>query len=43
MHYMVKINDMEEQVEPPLSKTMGASTSSTSKGDTMDVEESMGL
>jgi hypothetical protein len=43
MRCMVKINDMEEQAESPLSRTMGASTLGTSKGDTMDVEESVGL
>ena len=43
MRCMVKINDLEEQAEPPLSGTLGASTSGTSKGDTMDVEESVGL
>lgn len=40
---MVKINDLEEQEEPSLSGTMGASTSATYKGDAMDVEESVGL
>ena len=43
MHYLVKINDLEERVEPPLSGTMGASTLTSYKGDAMDVEESMGL
>ena len=43
MRCIVKINDLEEQVEPPLSGTRGASTSGTSKGDAMDVEESVGL
>ena len=41
MRCMVKINDLEEQVEPSLSDMMGASTSGTSKGDAMDVEESV--
>ena len=43
MRCMVKINDLEEQVEPPLSGTLGASTSGTPKDDAMDVEESVGL
>lgn len=43
MRCMVKINDLEEHVEPPLSGMLGHSTSDTSKGDAMDVEESMGL
>ena len=43
MRCMVKINDLEEQAEPPLSGTLGASTSGTPKDDVMDVEESVGL
>lgn len=43
MRCMVKINDLEEEAEPPLSGMMDSSTSSTSKGDAMDVEESVGL
>lgn len=43
MPCMVKINDLEERVEPPLYDTMGASTSASFKGDAMDVEESVGL
>ena len=43
MRCMVKINDLEELGEPPLSGTLGASTSGTPKDDAMDVEESMGL
>ena len=40
---MIKINDLEERVEPPLCGTMGASTSASFKGDAMDMEESVGL
>ena len=40
---MVKMNDLEELAEPPLSGTLGASTSGTPKDDAMDVEESVGL
>jgi hypothetical protein len=43
MRCMVKINDLEELAEPPLSGTLGASTSSTPKDNAMDVEESVGL
>ena len=43
MRSLVKINDLEEQAESLLSETMGASSSATYKGDTMDVEESVGL
>ena len=40
---MVKINNLEEKVEPSLSGTMGASTSRNQRDDAMDVEESVGL
>ena len=43
MRCMVKINDLEEQAELPLSGMLGDSTLGTSKGDVMDVKESMGL
>ena len=43
MRCMVKINDLEERAKPPLCDTMGASTLASFKGDTMDVEESVGL
>ena len=43
MRCMVKINDLEGLVEPPLSGTLGASTSGPPKDETMDVEESVGL
>ena len=43
MRYMVKINDLEEKAKPPLSGTMGASTSNNPRDDAMDVEESVGL
>ena len=43
MRCMVKINDLEELAEPPLSGTLGASTSSNPKDDAMDMEESVEL
>lgn len=43
MRCIVKINDLEELVEPPLSGMMGASTLGTPKDDAMDVEESVEL
>ena len=43
MRSLVKINDLEEQVEPPLSGEIRASSSATYKGDAMDVEESASL
>lgn len=43
MRYLVKINDLEEQAEPPLSGEIRASSSTTYRGDTMDVEESVSL
>lgn len=43
MCYMVKINDLEERAEPPIRRTMGASTPVSYKGDAIDVEESVGL
>jgi len=43
MQCLVKINDLEEQAEPPLSGMMGASSSATYKGDAIDVDESVGL
>ena len=43
MRCMVKINDLEERAEPLLYGMMGSSTSTSFKGDAMDVEESVGL
>ena len=43
MRCMVKINDLEELAEPPLSGTLGASTSGPPKDKSMDVEESINL
>ena len=43
MRSLVKINNLEEQAELPLSGTRGASSSSNYQGDAMDVEESVGL
>ena len=43
MRCMVKINDLEEKVEPPLNGTMGASTFGNLWDDVMEVEEILGL
>ena len=43
MRCMVKINDLEEKVEPPLSGVMGASSSGNPWDDAMEVKESVGL
>ena len=43
MRSLVKINDLEEQVESPLSKEIRALSSATYRGDTMDIEESVSL
>lgn len=43
MRCMVKINDLEDQAELPLSGMLGASTSGTIKDGAMDMEESVGL
>ena len=43
MRSLVKINDLQEQAESPLSGMMGASSLATYKGDTMEVEESVGM
>ena len=43
MRCLVKINDLEEQAEPQLSGTMGASSLTTYKGDTMEVDKSVNL
>ena len=43
MRCMVKINDLEERAEPLLYGMMGASTISSFKGESMDMEESVGL
>ena len=39
MHSLVKINDLEEMVELPLSSDAWASTSTTYRGDKMETEE----
>ena len=39
MRSLVKINDLEEQVESPLSSEVRASSSATYRGDAMDIEE----
>ena len=43
MRSLVKINDLEEQVEPPLSGEIRASLSATYREDAMDVKESVNL
>ena len=43
MRSLVKINDLEEQVEPPLSGEVRASSSATYRGDAMDIEEHVGM
>ena len=43
IRYIIKINNLEEKVEPPLSGVMGASFSGNSRDDGMEVEESAGL
>ena len=43
MWCMVKINDLEELVEPPLGGTLGVSTSGLPNDEAMDVDESIGL
>ena len=43
MRSLVKINDLEEQVEPPLSGGIRALSSTTYRGDAMDIKESVGL
>ena len=39
MRSLVKINNLEEQAEPPLSDEVRASSSATYRGDAMDIEE----
>ena len=39
MRCMVKLNDLEELVEPPLGGTLGASTSAPPQDEAMDLEE----
>ena len=39
MHSLVKINDLEEQAELSLSSDVRASTSTTYRGDEMEIEE----
>ena len=43
MRSLVKMNDLEDQAEPPISGAMGASSSTNYKGEAMDVEESVGM
>ena len=43
MQSLVKINDLEDQDEPPLSEVVGASSSSNYKGEAMDLEESIDM
>lgn len=39
----MKMNDLEDQAEPPISGVMGASSSTNFRGEAMDVEESIGM
>lgn len=43
MRSLVKINNLEEQVELPLSDEVRASSSATYRGDAMDIEEQAGM
>ena len=43
MRSLVKINDLEEQAEPPLSSEARASSSTTYRGDAMDIEDHVGM
>ena len=43
MRSLVKINVLEEQAEPPLSSEVRASSSTTYRGDEMDIEEQVGM
>ena len=43
MRSLVKINNLEEQAEPPLSGEVRASSSATYRGDAMDIEEHVGM
>ena len=43
MRSLVKINDLEEQAEPPLSGEARAASSATYRGDAMDIEEHVGM
>ena len=43
MRSLVKINDLEEQAEPPLSGEVRASLSANYKGGTMDIKEHVGM
>ena len=43
MRSLVKINDLEEQEELPLSSDVRASMSATYRGDEMEIEEQLGM
>ena len=43
MRSLVKINDLEDQAETPLSGTVGTSSLANYKGEAMDVEESVDM
>ena len=43
MRCMVKLNNLEEQAEPPSGRTPGASTLAPPKDATMDLDEDDGL
>ena len=43
MRSLVKINNLEEQAELSLSSEVSTSTSTTYRGDEMDIEEQVGM
>ena len=43
MRSLVKINDLEEMAELPLSSDARASSSATYRGDEMEIEEQLGM
>ena len=43
MRSLVKMNDLEDQVEPLISGAMVASSSTNFRGEAMDVDESVGM
>ena len=43
MRSLVKINDLEEQAEPPLSTEVRTLSLATYRGDAMDIEEHAGM
>lgn len=43
MRSLVKINNLEEQAEPPLSGEVRASLSATYRGDAIDIKDCVGM